>query len=275
MELDDKISAAQQLITKCISQHRAPVVMSSFGKDSMVMLELIKRLGLKLPIVFHREPFFPDKYEFSNKIIADNNYVVYDYPPILTAVQERNGFVEIMNFHQVRSQVVCLPTGIYAPAEGEPYLCGLVDLYEKPLGTFGFPWDVAFVAHKSSDVDPILGSIPLVVDVKHNPESCDYAFPLRWFTDQDVWACHELFGIPVNVKRYDPQQGYTERHDKTWNNDWFPACTLCLRKSSPSSVYCPKLGTEIENLSLRVRRSESMALPDYFHTDPATTQVLR
>lgn len=265
MPLEDKIHSAQDIITATLATYCNPVVMCSFGKDSLCMLHLLRSMGHDFPILFHREPFNPLKYQFANRIIEEWKLVVYDYPPITTAVNERDGVAEIVNFYQAGSKLVYLPTGIRTPEDGEPFLCGLRDLYSRPMGTYAFPWDLGFVAHKSTDVDPILGSAELKVDLKVNYESVNYLFPLRYFTDADVWEYHKRFDLPVNTKRYDPESGYRERADITWNNDYHNCCVLCLLKSSPPVVHCPKLNTDVPNVSAIVRRAEDVE-PDYFGT---------
>jgi hypothetical protein len=272
VDLAEKIRAAQTKIEEVLSTHSAPVVMVSFGKDSMALLHLLRSMGQEFPVLFHREPFNPLKYQFANRIIEEYNLTVYDYPPMTTAVNERDKAIEIVNFYQVRNQLVYLPTGIRAPEGGKPFLCGLMDLYCRPLGSYTFPWDLAFVAHKSTDVDPILGPAELKVDIKSNPGSCDYAFPLRHFSDADVWEYHQRFKVPINTNRYDPANGYREKTDITWNNDWHHCCTLCLSKSSPPTVSCPKFQMDIPNLSALVRRCDDFS-PDYFGTQISTAAI--
>ena len=66
------------------------------------------------------------------------------------------------------------------------FLCG-VNFLMRPCGTFAFPWDVAFVAHKSSDEDQIYGLIPLHSEIVYRDEGPDYIFPLKEWEHDDVW----------------------------------------------------------------------------------------
>ena len=264
MDLDTKIGDAQALIERLMRSYRHPMVMSSFGKDSMVMLDIIKHMGLKLPVVFHREPFFQQKYQFAQRVICENDYAVYDYPPLATAVTKNGEHFEIVSFYQAGDppNYTYVPTGIRTPENGKPFLCGLEDLYYKPTGTFEFPWDLGFVGHKSSDVDPILGPIPLYTDLKVNQNGCDYAFPLRHFTDVDVWEYSRRFDVPIHKERYDPENGFRERPDVTLNPDYHHACVLCMDRDGAPQVFCPKYQTEVPNVSARLRYVEP-ELPTY------------
>lgn len=251
--LDDKIELARRRIEQVISLYKKPVVMCSFGKDSMVLLHLLK--GYMLPVIFHREPFFPRKYDFANKVIRDWNLTVYDYPPQATSLFEKNGNIEVMNHYQVGESQMLLPTGIQEPKN--VFICGLKDLIQKPLGSFEYPWDVVFIGHKNSDVDPLQGKIPLHVDHKINPGSCDMAFPIREWTDEDIWNYAEKFEVPIHHERYEKVDGkWRERADKTLNPDYFPACVRCLDRREKATVFCPKLQCEISNLSGQARYTE-------------------
>ena len=261
MSLDDKIEAAHDLIGRVLHSYHSPVVMSSFGKDSMVLLDLVDALDKKLPIVFHREPFEPFKYQFANQIIQNNNYAVYDYPPIGTMMVKRGDEAEIVNRYQVGPVAVTwLGTGIKKPQPDHPFHCGYKDFYEKPVGLFKFPWDVALVGHKSTDVDPILGPLPLKVDILASEGACDFAYPLRHFTDADVWEYSERFEVPINLKRYDKANGYREFADITYNNDYYFTCVKCMDRDEPEAVFCPKMNCEISNISKDIRYAEPKPL---------------
>lgn len=257
MTLDEKIASASEKLKKVLSVYRNPIVMSSFGKDSMVMLALIKNLGLKFPVLFHREPFFPKKYAFANEIIEKEEYAVYDYAPSGTSIIKNGLFIEIVNWYSLGKKFSYLPTGIREPEEGKPFLCGLRDIYRKPVSpNFSFPWDLVFVGHKTTDRDPIFNAVPLSVDLKQNEGGPDYFFPLRHFTDADIWEYHNRFGVPVNSRRYDPEKNYTERADITYNNDYHSVCVRCMDRDQPTSVLCPLINQQISNISSELMYTE-------------------
>jgi hypothetical protein len=260
-----KIAAAEDLIARVVAEYRNPVVLASFGKDSMVILNMLERLGLKFPLIFHREPFSPAKFAFANRIIEQGDYQVYDYAPLETVVTKKNGRMEIGNCYQVGAGSLYLPNGVIPPEERKEFLCGYWDLYRRPTGTFNFPWDVGLVGHKSTDVDACLGAVPLKVDIRENPGSCDYAFPLRHFTDDDVWRYTREFNVPFNEKRYNAADGFREFEDLTYNSDHYHACTLCLDPDQPETVICPKTGQALPNISGQIRFVKP-ELPDYIES---------
>lgn len=264
MDFYDKAENAATFIKRLLKEYKNPVIMSSFGKDSMVILSLINKLGLNLPVLFHKEAFFPQKYEFAQMVIQKMHLTVYDYAPQTTAVFNHNGQTDIVNFYQVSlTQRSWLPIGINHPKKDEAFLCGFKDLYKKPLGSFNFPWDLVFTGHKDSDVDPIIGPLPVKQDIRKVDNGPDYSYPLRYFTDKDIWEYTKHYNVPFNSRRYDESDGFQEFEDVTFNNDRIPACVRCMSKSEPSVVKCPLLGYEITNISDQVRSVNIGDVPSY------------
>lgn len=262
MTLDDKLRGAQAIIHLALMRAQKPVLYCSFGKDSMVMLWLVREVEPDLPVLFHREPFFPKKHEFANRVIGELGLTVYDYAPSDAAVVKNGDAIEIVSYYRLPDgKLSWMPTGIHAPVEVEAYLCGLQDLLFKPKGEFRYPWDVAFIGHKSSDVDPILGAIPLNTPLYYFSEHMLLAFPLKDWTDADIWEYTQREGIPFNDRRYDAANGFREFPDRTYNNDYYPACTACIDPDGASEVDCPKLGCVVPNVSALVTVVPPARLP--------------
>ena len=231
-----------------LSESNKPVLMSSFGKDSMVMLHLVRQIE-NVPVIFFKEPFFPKKYSFANRIIEDWNLAVYEYPPFATNTVARNGTFEVINYYSLKDNVILyLPTGIEKYKEGENFACSRFDFVDKPLvKNYSFPWDLILVGHKSSDVCPILGEVPLKeMTIKYPSFSC--SMPLKDWTDKDIWDYIEENDVPYNERRYDKENGYKEFSDRTYNNDYYPSCYACLDPENSDEVWCPLVGKNINHI---------------------------
>jgi hypothetical protein len=266
MTYQEKVAYAHRVIEAAMASAKNPAIMCSFGKDSMVVLDMVRRHAT-LPIIFHREAFQPHKYRFANKVIDQMGLTVYDYTPCHTAVQESGDEVEIVSYYNIGSKTSVVPTGIRAPQEGESFVCGLTDIYLKPLGTFAFPWDFVFHGHKSSDIDPIYGPIPINSDFAHHLGYVSAAYPIRFFTDEDVWRYTEENDVPFHAERYEKVDGvWGEKADKTFNPDYMAACTACMKKGGPNSVPCPKKnGLYVSNVSEQLRWADKID-PVYMRT---------
>lgn len=252
MIYEEKVAKAAQLIADVLKVAKNPCVMCSFGKDSIAVLHMVKKQR-DLKVVFHREPFQHHKYEYANRVMLEWDLAMVDYPPLGTTVQDGDEF-EIVNQYQAGNRHVYLPTGIRPPVPGHKLVCGLDDIYNKPTGTFNYPFDMAFHGHKSVDVDPILGAVPLRSDVAMNLGAISAAFPLRHFTNDDVWRYIEENGIPIHHERYEKVDSqWRERADKTLNPDYMNACTACMSAKNGPSVFCPKLNCEVSTVAHQLR----------------------
>lgn len=262
MALADKVAHAHQTIDLALAEFRRPAIMCSFGKDSMVVLDLVRK-HRELPVIFHREAMQPHKYAFANRVIAELGLAVYDYPPLNTDAQESEGEFEILSYYQIGQRTCMVPTGIREPDSVGHFACGLNDIYLKPMGTFAYPWDLVFHGHKSSDRDPFYGDIPLRADVARNVDCASAAFPIRHFTDADVWEYIEANGLPIHHERYEKVDGaWREREDKTHNPDYITACVACMKRSAPAAVPCPRLnGRMVSNVSGQLRWAQKLNVP--------------
>ena len=260
MTLEDKIRDATSLIHRRMGLSKAPVLCLSFGKDSMVMLDLLLQAGYKLPVIYwKREHHFPEKNRFANEMIEKFDLAVYDYPPEYTKLIKKDGQIEVVNFFSIGQQTIEVPTEIAPYKDGEKYLCGLLDMYLKPRGYFEFPWDTMFIGHKNTDVDRMRGAVPLSVDEYKPNQNCPMlCFPLRHFTDEDIWAYSETFAVPQNALRY--------AGDELYNNDRYPACTSCMNPDNPEIVFCPKAKVNIANASKSLVWMEDIR-PAYMGTE--------
>jgi 3'-phosphoadenosine 5'-phosphosulfate sulfotransferase (PAPS reductase)/FAD synthetase len=82
-------------------------------------------------------------------------------------------------------------------------------------------------------------------------------FPIRLFTDEDVWRYTEENHLPIHHGRYENVGGtWRERDDKTDNPDYVCACTACMVQGGAAEVPCPKLnGQLVSNVSDQLRWS--------------------
>lgn len=240
------------MIDKIMKQYKNPALMCSFGKDSMVLLALLSGKGIRLPVIFFRQPFFPKKQAFAMEMIEKYDLVAYDYPPSATSMANNGTVCEVIRHYQIGQQYLSISDGnLYEPEEGK-YLCGLRDLLEKPKGTFQMPWDVLFCGHKSSDNDPLAGNLALHVDIHQHAGAATLAYPLREWSDKDVWDYIKAFNIPFHEERYDDVE-MTDKEDKSFNPDYLPCCTRCIDKNQPEAVECPKTGLQVTNMANTLR----------------------
>lgn len=246
--MEQLIKAAYRAIDRVLAVYHRPALMCSFGKDSMVLLHLLRARGIHLPVIFHRDPWWPRKYAFADRIIRDWDLEVHDWAPAKMTLWEGKAIMAFTSHYQIgpAGALLQLPKNILPPEPGRKFLCGLRDVLQRPTGSFNYPWDCVLIGHKSSDEDQIAGRIPLNCDIKQNAgHAPDAAFPLRAWTDADIWKYSAANTVPQQEDRYDPVTG-AERPDKGPNSDYAHVCIACCNRRAPAvAVHCPKLNCQV------------------------------
>lgn len=262
--LDQTIAMIQEA-----AKGKRAAVMLSFGKDSMVLADLIRQ-ALKpdtfsahrfpLPVIYYRDPWFPAKHSFAESVIKSWDMEVHSYPPTNCGIKCKEDNLELVSRYRFGYAAMDIPKNVCPPSEypRRDYICGLNDWILQPkISDIEFKWDTVFIGHKSSDVDEFEGPVPLQ-DYKANVGDVTLVFPLRDWTDEDVWTHIESNHIPYQADRYKDRK---EVDDKWLSNDYTHACTACIDPREAKDVYCPKLKQTVPNVSEFVLRLDSR--PEY------------
>lgn len=262
MTLPEKVNATRELLALALALARRPALMWSAGKDSMVLLHLLRASGGNVPLIFHREPHSPERFAFADQIIRDWQLTVFDWQPQEVVVAQRGDHISLLKAYNVSpTKTITVPVDFYEAGPAEQLVCGAA-LLRQPTETIDYPFDLVFVGHKSSDTCPLLGSIPLKTDWQRQPDAPDLVFPLKDWTDADIWEYSRATGCPQQATRYDVAGDGRELPDRSLNPDYFAGCTRCLDAQAGAEVFCPKLNRNVPNIAQRVKRAE-MPRPQY------------
>ena len=186
---------------------------------------------------------------------------LHQWQPAHCGIKVKPELLELFQRFNFGVEMLDLPINVCAPEEypRRDYICGLMDFLMQPKSVaVKQPWDVIFHGHKSSDVDQFEGHVPL------NAQSTmiggmRVVFPLRDWTDEDIWNHTEEYKLPVQTTRYRDRKEIVDR----WHNpDYTHACTRCIdTREERKMVYCPKLNMGVANVGDRVLKLEG--LPKY------------
>lgn len=253
--MKEKIEQAEELIRQIDHNYKNPLIYCGFGKDSLVMLHLIKQMGYNWPIMCHREHEFPIKWRYANKIMELWNLTCFDYPPRACSVFYENGVFCVATQYEVGLGDIFFPGILYAPdkfVEGE-YLCALKDIYMQPkCHGIDYQWDVGLLAARADERHPHFGGMCLgqQFEVKLNIGSADFAYPLLNWTAKDICQYYIDFGIPINTDVYDVvDDELVSKADPAFDPDRRPACYECMKPDNPNIVFCPKRMCRVNNIS--------------------------
>ena len=272
--LEEKIKETKEIIEAIRRNYKNPIIYSGMGKDSLCLVHLCNRdMKLNWPIMFHRDPYFPIKYRFANKVIEEWNLVCWDYPASRTSVFYLHDTFEVCRHYQALAGEMALVALLYRPesfVEGE-YLCALKDIYEQPLGVRAYPWDVGIQAHKKTECKPHSGGKPnrLLWVAKHFIGGADWMQPLREWTEEDVYQYHIENNIPINTDVYEIKEDkLVPKDDPTYNPDRRPACFDCMLPGKEPAVFCHKMGCLTNRLwDQLVKIAMPSDFPDYHPGD--------
>jgi hypothetical protein len=243
-----------QFISEHVRKAKRPALLCSFGKDSMTLAELIRRayssVSFPIDVIYHRDPWFPHKHEFAEHTARSWGMTVHDYPPMHAGVKVKDDMIELVARYNFGTSVLDIPKNTTPPIARRNFVCGLNDWLLRPKCVVGtYPWDLVFHGHKSSDNDPFEGAVPLKTDIT-KIGGVRVAFPLRDWTDNDVWEFIEENHVPIPENRYENRM---DREDTWFNNDHIHACCACIDpRVKEKTVFCPKVKREVENVGSRV-----------------------
>jgi hypothetical protein len=221
------------------------------------LLHLI-RYGAEIdtPVIQYRQPKFRERYAYSDRLIKEWDLEVYEYPPMKVALADgpdvNTGEVrfDMLHYFQWGRDCVILSLGTEKPKEGEKFLCGVTDFLQRPTGTFNWPWGAVYIGTKFEDTDLIKGHVPLAQDIRIVDGSPVSLYPMRDWTDEDIFGYLEDNGIDPDPTRYIKEnKQWKNNPDKSLNADFYSACFNCLNRHMGRHVHCPKLNATITNIS--------------------------
>lgn len=186
----DKLILTVEIIKKALENNKKPVIASSFGKDSVVLLHLVHQIDNTIPVAFNNTGVnFTETIEYMNKLKKDWNLKIYELKPKKT-------FWEVVKEHGYPKQSRSSKTG----DKREPKCCKILKI--EPLHRFikGYKPDIIFVGLLGDE-----GRQRRWVYIykggalyEHKSERVNKCIPLIWWTTKDIWHYHDIEKIPRN-----------------------------------------------------------------------------
>ena len=247
---------AQQTILLALKHAKRPAVLWSGGKDSTVLLDLARKIRPDIEVIHFKLPFLSHKYAFHHFVQESLGLTVHDWVPVSVALTHGNGRIDVCETYSLGDGHLKVMRGTEPIEKGSPWVCGK-EWLNRPKGHITSDFDVLLCGHKSSDEDPLTGSVPLELDKKILGPNSEMWFPLRHWTDQDISSYIKVNGVDFDRNRYD--DNVVSKPDKHMNSDYVHACFNCVDKRLGKFVDCPKYGIRVENLHEHVLHEQPVA----------------
>lgn len=200
-----------------LEQAKTPIVLCSFGKDSLLLLAMAREIIQDIPVLwFHHGR----RDAFAEKIIADWNLTVFDYAPADVSIVPNGDEFSLISDYAFGSGAV-LP--VLEDIEPGEQCCGLLD--KQRLINFGFGWDLSLCGWRTADHHPVYGTNQPWIPEHGAPWGNTWLMaPIRDMSDAEVYTELDRRGIP----RPPEDMGRS-------------LCTRCLK----GATFCPVEKTEI------------------------------
>ncbi len=229
------------MIRKGLEAGDRPVVLSSFGKDSIVLMHLVREQQKgDIPILWFRHEFRGQskRHKFALQVIKDWQLRCFDYLPVQRVPLAGKGILELAEFYSLGGDTTL---AVFFGTSGEYGEC-ILDVGKLPTtAKFDYPWNVNFHGQRREEWHPLFGRVPLQEDGEER-EGSKWFYPLRNWTLADIWEYTMELGLPVNFERYVKGQ-------EEYDGDQYAICSACINPIyKMPQVYCPKEGKLIDHI---------------------------
>lgn len=252
------IDIAIKSIEGHVARACAPAVLVSFGKDSMVMLGLLREAGVlsSVQIITVRHPHFPDRYIFADSIIDDWHLDPLVIQHAWNSIIAERGKVDLLGTLRFGKAKVHLPVAnmVQITVKGG-WSCALDNRLPPDLDLLSLDFDYIFIGSKATDVDPVVGKVH-VAGPELDDGNTHLIFPLREWDDEDVWTVIRELDIPYDSQRYVTTQEAKIVDDCTYpgHPEYLPVCTACVNPAIQGPVICPKNALAIKSRAPEIKR---------------------
>ncbi len=238
--MKQKVEAALQYINAKLKAATTPVVCWSSGKDSQVLLYLTRQVQPEIPVVYFQLTDDARKDAFVNELAGMWDLRLITLQPVARDLAANGSHTEVLHFFQLGQ--VLMHVGMQSSASQKTNPICAIEQHLAPTSNDEIETDLILHGHKSCDRDNMYGPVRLKSDSFQFGRT-ELCYPLRDWTDEDIWAATDYLNIPQNWRRYDRKTKEKLPSD-VWNNDYYPLCTNCLQPGQTGkTVVCPKVGT--------------------------------
>jgi Phosphoadenosine phosphosulfate reductase family len=224
-----KMERARKVIREALDEAKSPAVFCSFGKDSVLLLHLVREIVPDVPVLWFRSG---GDEKFAKQVIMELNLDIWSWQPSDVYVLPNDKGLSLVReqaFGQHRFPIILdIEEGTKCIGDFLP---------ERTLQLFPH-FDCLFLGYKETDEHWTLGGKGFCPTDGWELGRAKVYAPIRYLNDSQVWEAIKELGVPYDKDRYD---------NNAPDPDTLQACSLCLQ-AGEGKVFCPKEQVEIDRI---------------------------
>ena len=232
------------------------VALSSFGKDSLAILALLKRIGANVDIAWFDLHIDELKSSYALDWMRKSGTYVHRLEPIATRVLKDHGEVLAYEFRLSSGDVFTisgpnLPDSISANTR-----CAVNMGIAREKARVNLPerWKTLIVGRKSCDVDPTVGSLCWPRKEFVLKGGAKILMPLLEWTESQLTTFLMAENCVPDLRRYVVANGqFVERDDKSFNPDYVDCCCRCLTATTGKAIVCELTNAKVASIARLLR----------------------
>lgn len=240
---DGRKAGAEFALKEELAASKRPVVLSSFGKDSLCLLALLDEMEAPVEVAHFELGVMPKAHRFARLMIARSVRPVTLLRPHKTLIVAGAAGADVAYEFKLSCGDTFQIVGATFDQSASPQVaCGLSADLVKEGRHDPYGWDLIISGRRSCEFDPTVGSLAIAEKTAALPGGARILMPLVEWSDEDV--AYFLATRPrwtADADRYFVTSGTLQnRTDKTYNPDWAPICVRCLSAREGEAISCPR-----------------------------------
>lgn len=241
-----KESVALDRMATAIDRSRKPVIMCSFGKESMVLLDLFRRVSRSCTIAYFELGVIERKHRFAKEQIRrfwpGTKHILPHRSVVIKGINNSSLAYE---FDLSSGSVLSIFGATFDDTLSSRLICGReLQNIQKSGGHPPYDWDCVISGRRCDDVDATVGALSWHSAADVTEAGTRLVMPLLEWSDADLALYVSQRNILIDEKRYVVRSNQiSPRSDRQNDPDYLPACIRCLHGISGDQVRCAKANT--------------------------------
>lgn len=255
--LNERIASAKKSMLNAFCQGRRPVIFSSFGKESQILLRLAEEIGLRPDVGYFDNGFSSEKQDFAQrqlKTLGDRAFQLVPFRTVTVA-----GMTNASLGYQFRlksGDVITIVGATFDDSESPNVACAIQRGLIRKESSPSYEWDSIVCGRRSSECDATVGELFWPSNLYRMEYGAEIFMPLLDWSELDVSSFLQSRNIEVDSRRYVlSRTTIAERPGNVFNPDHIDCCCRCAAVSRGDLVHCPISGANVISL-LNIERLE-------------------